>query len=86
MKNKTVYDFSSNTEETVPLTREEESYFSSTKESVEDIIDRQRQLRAMAYKNEADLLFFKWQREEITKEEWVDKIQEIKQLYPYPTE
>ena len=40
-----------------------------------------KELRAAAYKEEADPLFFKWQRDEITKEEWLTKVAEIKQRY-----
>jgi hypothetical protein len=38
--------------------------------------------RANAYRNESDPIFFKYQREEATKEEWLDKIAEIKAKYP----
>jgi hypothetical protein len=41
-----------------------------------------KELRAAAYKDEADPLFFKWQRDEITKEEWLAKVAEIKQRHP----
>lgn len=40
------------------------------------------QLRAEAYRFEADPLFFKWQRGEIEKEVWLDKVNEIKARYP----
>ena len=39
--------------------------------------------RAAAYKLEADPLFFKAQRGEATQQEWLDKIEEIKQRFPY---
>ena len=39
--------------------------------------------RAAAYKLEADPLFFKAQRGEITQQEWLDKVEEIKQRFPY---
>ena len=39
--------------------------------------------RAVAYKLEADPLFFKAQRGEATQQEWLDKVEEIKQRYPY---
>lgn len=39
--------------------------------------------RARAYSNEADILFFKSQRGEATYQDWVDKIEEIKERYPY---
>lgn len=43
--------------------------------------DRQR-----AYVNEADPLFMKWQRAEdnTTKQDWLDKVEEIKSRFPYP--
>jgi hypothetical protein len=39
--------------------------------------------RAEAYKLEADPLFFKAQRGEATQQEWLDKVEEIKQRFPY---
>lgn len=39
--------------------------------------------RESAYRNEADPLFFKYQRGEITEQEWLDKVNEIKLRYPY---
>lgn len=38
--------------------------------------------RQSAYRDESDPLFFKWQRGEATKEEWLDKVAEIKARYP----
>jgi hypothetical protein len=35
---------------------------------------------------EADPLFFKYQRGEGTEQEWLDKINEIREQFPYPTE
>lgn len=37
--------------------------------------------RARAYKDESDPLFFKYQRGEVTKQEWLDKVAEIKAKY-----
>lgn len=37
--------------------------------------------RAMAYKYESDPLFFKYQRGEIEKQVWLDKVAEIKKRY-----
>ena len=42
--------------------------------------------RQESYATEADPLFFKWQRGEVTEQDWLDKIQEIKARYPYPDE
>lgn len=39
--------------------------------------------RAIAYRKEADPLFFKAQRGEATEQEWLDKVAEIQQRYPY---
>jgi hypothetical protein len=38
--------------------------------------------RKDAYMKEADPLFFKYQRDEATKEEWLDKVNEIKNRFP----
>ena len=40
-----------------------------------------KQLRASAYREESDPLFFKAQRGEATMEEWLDKVNEIKQRW-----
>ena len=42
------------------------------------------QLRASAYRSEADPLFFKAQRGEATTDEWTAKVAEIKARFPYP--
>lgn len=39
------------------------------------------ELRKTAYLYESDPIFFKWQRGEATKEEWLAKIDEIKARY-----
>lgn len=40
--------------------------------------------RRNAYTQEADPLFFSYQRGEATEQEWLDKVAEIKLAYPYP--
>ena len=40
--------------------------------------------RQQAYEQEADPLFFKWQRGEATEQEWLGKVQQIRERYPYP--
>ena len=40
--------------------------------------------RRNAYTQEADPLFFSYQRGEATEQEWLDKVTEIKLAYPYP--
>lgn len=42
--------------------------------------------RAAAFAAEADPLFFKYQRGDVTKQEWLDKIEEIRARYSYPQE
>lgn len=44
----------------------------------------QQAMRAAAYREEADPLFFKAQRGEATLEEWQAKVAEIKARLPYP--
>jgi len=39
--------------------------------------------RSTAYKFESDPLFFKSQRGEATEAEWLSKVEEIKQRFPY---
>lgn len=50
---------------------------------VQELNGLAQQNRASAYRNEADPLFFKWQRGEATEQEWLDKVNEIKQRYQY---
>jgi hypothetical protein len=45
--------------------------------------NKQKELRAEAYKDESDSLFFKAQRQEIPMQEWLDKVNEIKTKYSY---
>jgi hypothetical protein len=42
-----------------------------------------REQRLEEYKRFSDPLFFKWQRGEATKEEWLWAVQQIKDYYPY---
>lgn len=44
---------------------------------------KQKKLRYQAYQEESDPLFFKYQRDEITKDEWLSAVDEIKKRYPY---
>jgi hypothetical protein len=41
-----------------------------------------KELRHAAYVAESDPIFFKYQRGEATKEEWIAKVEEIKARYP----
>ena len=45
--------------------------------------DRARLARLTAFRDEADPLFFGWQRGENTEQEWLDKCEEIRQRFPY---
>lgn len=54
----------------------EEVQFDIHKENVQ-------KLRRAAYQEEADPLFFEYQRGDATEQEWLDKIAEIKARYPY---
>ena len=40
--------------------------------------------RQYAYKKEADPLYYQSRRGDATEQQWLDKIAEIKQRYPYP--
>jgi hypothetical protein len=60
---------------------------SATEEEIEQRkADRNKEIRYQRleeYKRFSDPLFFKWQRDEATKEEWVWAVQQIKEHYPY---
>ena len=45
-------------------------------------IESNRQARAVAYREEADPLFFKAERGEISRDEWLAKVEEIRSRYP----
>jgi hypothetical protein len=49
-------------------------------------LKQQKVARAEAYRMEADPIFFMSQRGEATEQEWLDKVAEIKERFPYPTE
>jgi hypothetical protein len=48
---------------------------------LEEINSIQESNRKEAYREESDPLFFKWQRGEIDKQVWLDKVAEIKALW-----
>jgi hypothetical protein len=62
----------------------------SLKEQRQPTYDEQIQLinnsRSLAYRTEADPLFFKSQRGECSLDEWKSKVAEIKALYPKPSQ
>jgi len=45
--------------------------------------EQQKAARQEAFSKEADPLFFKWQAGEGTESEWLNKREEIRQLFPY---
>jgi hypothetical protein len=51
-----------------------------------DVNDIARSNREYYYKSESDQMFIMVQRGEITNDEWLAKIQEIKDRFPYVTE
>jgi hypothetical protein len=52
-----------------------------TEHELEALAQQKDEQRKAAYQNEADPLFFKWQRGEATEQQWLVKIAEIKQRY-----
>jgi hypothetical protein len=53
-----------------------------TEQELADLAQQKDEQRKFAYQNEADPLFFKWQRGEGTQEAWLAKVEEIKSRYP----
>lgn len=53
-------------------------------QTYDELLAAAKAARAAAYREEADPLFFKLQREKTTQEEWLAKIAEIKTRYPDP--
>jgi len=51
--------------------------------TVEEYNAQMQALRADAYRSESDPLALKYLRDECTKQEWLDKIEEIRNKYPY---
>jgi len=51
-------------------------------QELEQLKQQQDEQRRYAYGQEADPLFFKWQRGESTEQAWLDKVIEIKTRYP----
>ncbi len=50
---------------------------------LEMLVNIQKERRRKAYQEEADPIFFKYQRGEATKEEWIAKIEEIRDRFKY---
>ena len=66
------YDFAEDRDNAIPEL--------SNKEKLQQVENNRRN----AYRNEADPLYLKWQRGESTEQEWLDKIEEIKDRFPKP--
>jgi hypothetical protein len=47
-------------------------------------IEKNQEARKIAYQNESDPLFFEYQRGDVEKSVWLQKIKEIKERYPFP--
>lgn len=45
--------------------------------------EEQRAKREEAYEKETDKMFFQYQRGDITEQDWLDAVNDIKQRYPY---
>jgi ABC-type branched-subunit amino acid transport system substrate-binding protein len=72
----------------VPFTPEEEAEWDAQEAAwaagVKDRYNAEmKQKREAAYKAEADPLFFKSQRGEISMQEWSDRVSEIRDRFPY---
>lgn len=44
---------------------------------------KQKEMRLKAYEQESDPVFFKWQREEATQQEWLDAVAKVPLQFPY---
>lgn len=76
-----IYDATTGEKTIRPYTAEE---IAAIEKAAIPTLEQQQAARALAYKNESDPVFFRWQRGEATEQEWLDKIEEIKLRYPYP--
>ncbi len=61
-----------------------EAEIATAKLAAAPTLAQQQSARQIAYRDEADPLFFKAQRGEATLEEWQAKVAEIKARFPYP--
>lgn len=57
----------------------------------QDVLDAEadeqaRVARQAAFRAEADPIYFKWQRDEAAKQDWLDKVDEIRGRFPYAGE
>ena len=65
-----------------PTQAELESHWGEVQKEAQ--LERVRKKRAIAYREEADPIFLKYQRGEATEQQWLDKIAEIKERFPKP--
>jgi hypothetical protein len=66
---------------TKPSYKEVEEAWADVSLEIEN--EKIQKLRRQAYQLESDPLFFEYQRGDIEKSEWLAKVQEIKDRYPY---
>ena len=66
----------------IPSKDELESHWEEVKE--QQRLKQVKRKRQLAYQKEADPLFFKWQRGEVEKKEYDDKVAEIRERIPKP--
>jgi len=85
------YDYTKNVVEGTPVNQGGQwvQVWNVTNASAQEVASRieeynlnQKLFRAEAYKNESDPIFFKWQRGEAKQQEWLYKVEEIKNRYP----
>ena len=69
-------------DEPKPTKKELESHWGEVQKEAK--LEQVREERSVAYRNESDPLYLKWQRNEATEQEWLDKIEEIKERFPKP--
>ena len=69
--------------EGAPPTKEEiEAYWPEVKHEIDcDFVAIQRK---EAYLQISDPLFFQYQRGEVSEQDWLDSVNSIKEMYPYP--
>jgi hypothetical protein len=65
----------------IPISQEQALAITNPPETPEQVAERTSAQRKAAYETEADPLFFKAQRGEATMEDWLAKVEEIKQRY-----
>lgn len=68
--------------EDLPMPVDTAVAFPEPTKTTEQLNEETRVMRAAAYREKADPLFFKWQRSEATEEEWKAAIEDIKARFP----